>query len=271
MNDYAYDKEYYKGKIALVKRGVSTFEEKIKVALEEKGAAGVIIYNNVSGTIGMSVGEVKGAACSIGQDDGEKLAKAKTGKLLIARSQKAGPFMSDFSSWGPTSDLKIKPEITAHGGEIYSCVPGQAYDRLSGTSMASPNLAGAAAIIRSYVKYSEVFGTAEEMKKNPQEVTSIVNQLMMCTADIVYNKNGLPYAVRKQGAGLINIAKATTSSAYITTYNGTEKMTKAKFELGDDKDETGVYEMTFDINNVSNQAISYDLDTIVQTEGVSET
>ena len=271
LNDYAYDKEYYKGKIALVKRGVSTFEEKIKVALEEKGAAGVIIYNNVSGTIGMSVGEVKGAACSIGQDDGEKLAKAKTGKLLIARSQKAGPFMSDFSSWGPTSDLKIKPEITAHGGEIYSCVPGQAYDRLSGTSMASPNLAGAAAIIRSYVKYSEVFGTAEEMKKNPQEVTSIVNQLMMCTADIVYNKNGLPYAVRKQGAGLINIAKATTSSAYITTYNGTEKMTKAKFELGDDKDETGVYEMTFDINNVSNQAISYDLDTIVQTEGVSET
>ena len=74
LYDYAYDKEYYKGKIALVKRGVSTFEEKIKVALEEKGAAGVIIYNNVSGTIGMSVGEVKGAACSIGQDDGEKLA-----------------------------------------------------------------------------------------------------------------------------------------------------------------------------------------------------
>ena len=70
---------------------------------------------------------------------------------------------------------------------------------------------------------------------------------------------------------MINIAKAPTSSAYITTYNGTEKMTKAKFELGDDKDETGVYEMTFDINNVSNQAISYDLDTIVQTEGVSET
>ena len=271
LNDYAFDKDYYKGKIALVKRGTSTFEEKIKVALEKKGAAGVIIYNNVSGTIGMSVGEVKGAACSINQDDGEMLAKAKTGKLVVSRSQEAGPFMSEFSSWGPTSDLKIKPEITAHGGEILSCIPGQSYDRQSGTSMASPNLAGAAALIRSYVKYSNVFGTAAEMESNPQAVTSIVNQLMMSTADIIYNKNGLPYAVRKQGAGLINIAKATTSSAYITTYQGTEKMAKAKFELGDDKTESGVYEMTFDINNVTAQAISYEIGALVQTEGVSET
>ena len=143
-SDYSQDKSYYEGKIVLVKRGTTSFEDKVRVALQEKGASGIIIYNNVSGTISMSVGADMGAVCSISQDDGELLAASETGVIRIARDQTAGPFMSDFSSWGPTSDLKIKPEITAHGGEIYSAVPGQGYDRLSGTSMAAPNQAGAA-------------------------------------------------------------------------------------------------------------------------------
>ncbi len=130
----------------------------MRVALKEKGAAGIIIYNNVSGNISMSVGANIGAVCSLSQDEGEKLAASKTGILKISKSQAAGPFMSDFSSWGPTSDLKIKPEITAHGGEILSAVPGQKYERLSGTSMAAPNQAGATALIRQYVRYSGVFG-----------------------------------------------------------------------------------------------------------------
>ena len=156
--DYPDDKSFYEGKIVLVKRGQTTFEDKVRVALVEKGAAGIIIYNNISGDISMSIGESTGAVCSISQDDGEKLAAQGSGIIKIAKSQQAGPFMSDFSSWGPTSDLKIKPEITAHGGEIYSAVPGQSYDRLSGTSMAAPNQAGAAALIRQYVKYSGTFG-----------------------------------------------------------------------------------------------------------------
>jgi len=268
-SDYMETSEFYKDKIVLVKRGTTTFEDKVRVALNEKGAAGIIIYNNVSGTISMSVGKDIGAVCSISQDEGEKLAAAQTGKLLISKSQTAGPFMSDFSSWGPTSDLRIKPEITAHGGEILSAVPGQNYDRLSGTSMAAPNQAGAAALIRQYVKYSGVFGSLDTSDK-AKEVTALVNQLMMSTADIVYNKNGLPYAVRKQGAGLVNITKAYTSASYITTYDKDGKaMEKTKIELDDDKNKTGVYEMTFDINNVSGEAVSYDIGSLVITEGVS--
>ncbi len=265
--DYPEEDSFYEGKIVLVKRGVTTFEDKVRIALKEKGAAGIIIYNNVSGTISMSVGANIGAVCSISQDEGEMLAKAKTGKLLISRAQVAGPFMSDFSSWGPTSDLKIKPEITAHGGEIYSAVPGQGYDRLSGTSMAAPNQAGATALIRQYVK-SGVFG-----ELTPQEVTALVNQLMMSTTDIVYNKNGLPFAVRKQGSGLVNIAKATQSTSYIATFdeNGKE-MDKTKLELGDDKEKTGVYEMTFAVNNKAGKSNkTYALSSIIQTEGVSTT
>ena len=279
-SDYPEDKEFYKGKIVLVKRGQTTFEDKVRVAIVEKGAAGIIIYNNVSGDIGMSIGESTGAVCSISQDVGEKLAAAGTGIIRVSKSQVAGPFMSDFSSWGPTSDLKIKPEITAHGGEIYSAVPGQAYDRLSGTSMASPNQAGAAALIRQYVKYEDVFGTAEEMEADPVRVTKLVNQLMMSTADIVLNKNGLPYAVRKQGSGLVNIESAYTTASYVSTYEKVvdeatgetklQEMDKTKFEVGDDKDRTGVYEMTFSINNISANSVTYELGSIIQTEGVSE-
>ena len=150
-----------KGKIALVSRGSNTFEEKAQIA-EQMGAVGIIIYNNVSGDIAMSVGTVSIAACSISQDNGKILSANSTGKITISKSQVAGPFISDFSSWGPTPDLRIKPEITAHGGEILSAVPGQGYDRLSGTSMASPNQAGVTALVRQYVM--EHFGLSSSTR-----------------------------------------------------------------------------------------------------------
>ncbi len=273
-SDYAEDKSFYEGKIVLVKRGTTTFEEKVRIALKEKGAAGIIIYNNVSGAISMSVGADVGAVCSLAQDEGEMLADAGTGKIKLSRSLVSGPFMSDFSSWGPTSDLQIKPEITAHGGEILSAVPGQAYDRLSGTSMAAPNQAGATALIRQYVRYSGKFGnySGEINSTQAKEVTAIVNQLMMSTTDIISNKNGLPYAVRKQGSGLVNIAKATNAESYIKTYDRDGAlMDKAKLEVGDDKKRTGVYNVKFEIDNISSVSASYDISAMLMTEGVSET
>ncbi len=266
-----------KDKIALVRRGDTTFEEKARIA-QRMGAAGVIIYNNVSGDISMTVGSVTTPVCSISRDNGELLASAGTGKIHVSRSQKAGPFMSDFSSWGPTPDLRIKPEITAHGGEILSAVPGQAYDRLSGTSMASPNQAGVTALVRQYV--------SEKVLPNgdPKEIMAAVNQIMMSTADISLNKNGLPNSVRKQGAGLANLTEATTTPAYITTFARSDSavaaqeenrftdeiIDKAKIEYGDDKQGTGKYELRFKINNISDSPLSYNVDAIVMTEGISE-
>ena len=247
------------GKIALVERGISTFEEKAKYAYEA-GAVGIIIYNNVSGDISMTVGGTDMPVCSISQDNGKILSAQPRGTIKISREQVAGPFMSNFSSWGPTPDLRIKPEITAHGGDILSAVPGQDYDRLSGTSMASPNQAGVTALIRQYVK--ETFP-----ELTPVQVTARVNQIMMSTTDIANNKNGLPYAVRKQGSGLANLTKATSTPAYLTTYdkNG-NLMDKAKLELGDDVSKTGVYSMTFDINNFKGVQLTYDVSAVVMTE-----
>lgn len=254
------------GKIALVLRGSTSFEEKARVA-KNKGAAGIIIYNNVSGDISMNVGMVDIAVCSISQDDGQLLAAQSSGKIKISRDQVAGPFMSDFSSWGPTPDLRIKPEITAHGGDILSAIPGGGYDRLSGTSMASPNQAGVTALVRQYVK--EHF---PEIAENAPAVMARVNQLLMSTADIAYNKINLPYAVRKQGAGLANLESATHSPAYLTTFdeNG-DVMDKTKIELGDDKEKSGVYTMTVGLNNTSSSSLTYDVGARVLTEGVSET
>ncbi|MBE6563054.1 MAG: DUF4366 domain-containing protein [Ruminococcaceae bacterium] len=254
------------GKIALVRRGQNTFEEKAIIA-QEQGAAGIIIYNNVSGDIKMNVADATLAACSISQDDGEVLAKNGNGKLKIARSQTSGPFISDFSSWGPTPELGIKPEITAHGGEILSSITGGGYDRISGTSMACPNLAGVVVLLRQYVV--ENF---PDIAEDNVKVNAMVNNLLMSTADIAIGMNGLPYAVRKQGAGLANLSASIETPAYIKTYD-TEGgvMDKAKLELGDDPEKTGEYEMTFAITNFGDKKVSYKLGSYVLTEGVSET
>lgn len=254
------------GKIVLVRRGSNTFEEKSMIA-ESKGAAGIMIYNNVSGDIKMSVGDAKLAVCSISQDDGKMLVAAGGGKLMISKSQTSGPFISDFSSWGPTPSLNIKPEITAHGGNILSSVTGGGYDRLSGTSMACPNLAGVVILLRQYV-VEQFPGIAEDNVK----VNELVYKLMMSTADIALNKNGLPYAVRKQGAGLANLYNSLNTTAYITTLDKDgNSMDKTKLELGDNPDKTGVYEMSFIIHNFGSAALSYDIGAYVLTEGVSET
>ncbi|MBO5417263.1 MAG: leucine-rich repeat protein [Clostridia bacterium] len=254
------------GKIVLVRRGSNTFEEKALIA-EAQGAAGIIIYNNVSGEIKMNVGEAKLAVCSISQDDGEMLAATGGGTLKISKEQSSGPFMTGFSSWGPSPTLGIKPEITAHGGNILSAITGGSYDRLSGTSMACPNLAGVVALLRQYVV--ENF---PEIADDNAKVTSMVYCLMMSTADIVYNTNGLPYSVRKQGAGLASLMNSIKTPAYIITYDKDgNAMDKTKLELGDDAEKNGVYEMSFDVKNFGDKAVSYDIGYYVFTEGVSET
>ena len=256
-----------KGKIVLVSRGSTTFEEKSNVA-QEMGAAGIIIYNNVSGEIKMNVGDTTIAVCSIPQDDGEMMAAAGTGSITVGEKQSSGPFMSGFSSWGPTPDLQIKPEITAHGGSILSSVPGQDYDRISGTSMACPNMAGVVALVRQYVK--ENF---KDIADDNVQVAALVNRLLMSTADVVINTNGLPYSVRKQGAGLANLNNAAATKAYIMTYDRLDGhlMDKTKLELGDDPSKSGVYTLKFSVNNFGSTALSYDVAAWVMTEGVSET
>lgn len=256
-----------KGKIALVRRGSNSFEEKANIA-EKMGAAGIIIYNNVSGEIAMNVGTVSIPACSISQDDGEALAANGSGVIRIDVKQAAGPFITDFSAWGPSPNLELKPEVTAHGGSILSSVPGQDYDRISGTSMATPNVAGLVALLRQYL-----ISRTPELADDPVELTAMINRLLMSTADVLYSKNGLAYSPRKQGAGLTNLKNAANTGAYILTYDRFDGsvMDKSKIELGDDPSKTGVYTLKFSVDNFGDKALSYDVSTYIMTEGVSIT
>lgn len=246
--------------IAVVKRGDISFEDKQKIAYDF-GAVGCVIYNNVSGTISASLGNGKKIpTCTISMDMSKKFVENTKGTISLSTSYKAGPFMSDFSSWGPTADLELKPEITAHGGEIISAVVG-GYDEFSGTSMACPNLAGVTALLRQYVKEDLSEFTNGEINK----IADLVYQLLMSTATIINNNEGNPYSPRKQGAGLADISKAMATEAYLYV-PGTNK---TKLSLGDDKQKTGEYTLRFNIKNMSSEAKVYTLDTLTMTETVS--
>ena len=158
------------GKIALVKRGDITFQDKAAAA-EKAGAAAVVIYNNREGNFFGSLGEEnvrpKIPVVSIALSDGQLMLAALQGKesraakLRLTPEEVAQPDrLAEFSSRGPNNDGWIKPEITAPGVNIYSATitkaayPGggmpdpSGYVVASGTSMATPHVAGAAALIR---------------------------------------------------------------------------------------------------------------------------
>ncbi|MCH5165111.1 MAG: leucine-rich repeat protein [Clostridiales bacterium] len=247
------------GKIAVVKRGSNSFEDKVKIAME-KGAIAVVCYNNVSGSINMSIGtKPLIPSCFITMDLAAPLVASGSGTIKVSKDFLAGPFMSDFSCWGVLPDLTLVPDITAHGGEIYSSVVGgDQYNRLSGTSMASPNLAGALILVRQYVK-----------EQHPEYATTQTRDesysRMMSTGTIVRNEYGNPYSPRKQGAGIADISHSINTKAYLTV----DGSNKPKLSLGDDPARTGVYTMKFNLVNVSNNAVSYNLGAYVMTESMS--
>ena len=253
-------------RIALVARGDNTFKEKVEVA-QKMGAAAIVIYNNVSGTIRMNLGEIENPipAISIGMNAGIQLVKAagsdRVGRLKVGEEYAAGPFMSEFSSWGPTHDLKLKPEITAHGGEITSTVPG-GYGEQSGTSMASPNMAGFMALVRSYIKND--LGVTDT-----KEINRLAMQLTMSTAGMVNDQDGLPYSPRKQGAGVARLENVISNTkAYLFT-DVAENDYRPKIELGDDPNKTGVYEMSFKIRNFGTEELTFTPACVAMTESAS--
>ncbi len=258
--------------LVLVKRGKETFQEKVEIAQKMK-AKGIIVYNNVAGIIRMNLGEVEDPipAVSVDMDSGLGLvaaAKNGEGKVTVSKNTSAGPFMSDFSSWGPTHDLKIKPEITAHGGEITSTVPG-GYGEQSGTSMASPNMTGVMAIVRSYIEKNHADLVKTDGALDSVKINRLANQLIMSTATIVRDQGNRVYSPRKQGAGLgslANVVNGTTAFLSVDTANDY----RPKIELGEDEDKTGVYEMEVNVTNFGTETLTFIPNLICLTETIAK-
>ena len=249
------------GKVALVQRGGGMYYEQKERSAYAHGAIAMLVYNNVPGMLYMSITDWKMPCAFISQEAGEYLKAQENKVLTVGAADKlvASPTygMADFSSWGATTELTLKPEITAPGAGIYAAVPGNAYESMDGTSMASPHAAGTMAIVQQALKARGM--TDATQRKH------MVDTLLMSTASIIYDSNGQPYSPRKQGAGLININDAVKTEGYLTV----DGMIRPKLELGDDPAEKGVYTMTFKVHNTGKDTLYYDIQPIVLTDGTA--
>ena len=246
------------GKIALVQRGGGMYYEQKERNAANAGAIGMLVYNNVPGMLYMSITDWKIPCAFISQAAGEymKQQEAKTLSVASADALVESPTygMADFSSWGATPELTLKPEITAPGAGIYAAVPG-GYESMDGTSMASPHAAGGMAIVQQALKARDNSMTGAQRKH-------MTDTLLMSTAHVIYDDNGVPYSPRKQGAGLMSINDAVNTRGYLSV----EGMERPKLELKDDPAMKGEYTMTFTVHNTGSDTLYYDVTPLVLTD-----
>ncbi len=269
------------GKVVLVQRGTSSLNDKILQA-KLKGAAAILMFNNNASEGHMPFYLAEGTdfipSFNITNADGlalkQKIAAGNTQFSFsdLGQLTTQGDTLADFSSRGPSrANYDIKPEITAPGVSVLSTVPGfihspnnptdyqYAYERLSGTSMATPFTAGVAALL---------------LQANPDLQPEDVKAILMNTADSLSK----PYSVFEQGSGRVDPYEAIHSTIEIkvkdktpTIINGREKQIKEKtgalsfgnqaFDGKDIKDSRSVT-----IENNGKESKTFDVSVAFQTD-----
>ncbi|WP_246097027.1 S8 family serine peptidase [Psychrobacillus soli] len=206
------------GKVALISRGSIAFVDKIAHA-KENGAVATIIHNfaggtnapNPSGTfLGDSFAFIP--TYDMSQTDGDAIRAALAsgaGKVTFGNfgsTKTTGDEVNSSSSRGPsTPNFDIKPDVSAPGTNIMSTIPmyktdfpdavyNEAYDRKTGTSMATPHIAGIAALIK---------------QANPDWNAFDVKVALSNTAKVLHKGT---YDVFAQGAGRVDAYAAAHPS-----------------------------------------------------------
>ncbi|CAJ0631918.1 8332_t:CDS:2 [Entrophospora sp. SA101] len=258
------------GKLALIRRGGCFFDDKITNA-QTAGALGAIFYFNVTGPFKPAISSSSVPIAIISKNDGEYLIKQFQHSKKIRRNQyyynhnrrlrvtfpnKTAVFNDiegnnpvDTSSWGPTFELDIKPEIMAPGGKIFSTLPVEfgSYGTFSGTSAAAAYTSGLVALY------------LENFRKNPHNKINIdpliLKNILIYTAEPYKSsndgnhKNKIVLPVTKQGGGLINLERALNTKLYITP---------GKLSLNDTVRFTGT--ATISLTNFSHKTMKITLD-----------
>jgi len=237
------------GKVALIRRGTCTFHIK-SLNAQNAGAVGVVLYNNVSGFNSATVAgsppitiPVVTTSNTFGVLIDGRLA---AGSVDLSWTDISGTFVSptgnlisSFSSYGLAPDLSLKPDIGAPGGNIYSSIPLElgGYGINSGTSMSSPHVAGAVALL---------------LQARPDLSSQQVRGVLQNSAD-PKNWSGNPGLgfldqVHRQGAGMLDIDDAILATTAITP---------AKIATGESQ--AGPFTQTLTVSNFGSEAVTYDL------------
>ena len=236
------------GHVALISRGTCTFAVKSLNAMAA-GASAVILYNNAAGALNPTVEGFGVTIPVVAITQAAGLAIAATpaatltwGNFTVSTPLATGGLISSFSSYGLSPDLSLKPDIGAPGGSIYSTYPLELgrYASLGGTSMSSPHVAGAAALL---------------LQAQPRTPAQAVRGILQNSAD---PKNwwgnpalGFLDNVHRQGAGMVDIDDAILA---------TTRVEPAKIAAGEG--ESGPYTQTLKIENKSASPVTYNLTSV---------
>jgi len=208
------------GKIALISRGVCTFSEKIRNSQDAGAIAAIVVNNTFGDPIAMALGGIANEptipAYMVSQADGPalKLANGQATTIGAALAYFQTPnsdIMAGFSSQGPTDvDFRVKPDVVAPGVNVLSSIPAAfcavppCFAFFQGTSMATPHLAGSAAVVR---------------QQHPAWSAAEVRSAIVNTADRnvlrSFSTGALQDVVNINGSGRENLLKAVSARAAV--------------------------------------------------------
>ncbi len=240
------------GTAALVRRGGCTFYAKAFNAMTA-GAAAVVLYNNAAGELNPTVAgappitiPVVGVNAANGALLDGKIAAGPTtltwGTSSVSIPLANAGLISSFSSYGMAPDLTIKPDIGAPGGSIFSTIPLErgAYGSNSGTSMASPHVAGGVALL---------------LESAPGTSSQDIRGILQNSADPKnwWGNQALGFLdnVHRQGAGMLDVVGAVTS---------TTRVTPSKISAGESA--AGPFVQTLTVRNTGASSVTYNLSSV---------
>lgn len=223
-----------KGKVCVVLRGGDvTFETKVENAAAA-GAIGVVLINtsddtNISPSFGDYVPTFPVVVSPLSAEDSFGT-EAGSGSLEVYQQvvdNSLANTVSSFSSDGAGTNLELKPDISAPGSSIYAAVMG-GYEYMSGTSMATPNISGATALLLGEHTGTDKESYRDSLMARMQSTTTILNDFSAAESSADPN-----YASpRTQGAGMVNVADAAASNVYLESVDSTGQGTgSAKIEF----------------------------------------
>jgi lactocepin len=257
-----------KGKVVAVTRGgtpgpfIDKAAEAAKqgaagIIVQDAGAAGAILYRDLGGFAIPIIFVTKPA----GDHLHSLYTAGKTKFTFSMQSSIPAPQAgrpTEFSSWGTTPSLDIKPEIMAPGGNIYSTLNNNQYGLMSGTSMAAPHVAGGSALVMQYIKQHDTYKNL-----SLSEQAHLAKVLLMNTAEQSVGTNNYVYSPRLQGAGQMQIYNATVTPVRVVNPVTNE----AKVELRDFTSKVVNFKVKA-INDSTEKAVTYNVNVDVMTDAI---